>query len=171
MDIKTNIVDNLDLPTGPAKQIWHIADELPREKDKISQSSAYCFFNNKIAIVKNKDNFWAIPGGHLEKGEEPRDTVIREVLEEACVKIKKPRLLGYQEIIKSNGSKIYQLRWCAMIEQVLPFKSDFEIEEVKFIDPNLTGDYIAWWSKANGGKAELDAAKKVLKDLQKNINE
>lgn len=164
MNIKTNTVDILKLTTGDAIQTWHISNELPKEKELISQSSAYCFLDGKFAIIKNKDGYWAIPGGHLEKGEHPKDTVIREVLEEACIVIKNPILLGYQEIVKADKSKIYQLRWFANVEKVLDFTPEFESEEMKFVSTDEVGQYISWWDKSNGGKAELqEALKKNLK--------
>jgi len=162
MDIRTNSIDILKLGTGDAVQTWHISDEIPKEKELISQSSAYCFLDDKFAIIKNKDGYWAIPGGHLEKGENPKDTVIREVLEEACVVIKNPELLGYQVIVKADKSKIYQLRWFTKVEQVLDFKPEFESAEMKFVSPDEVGRYISWWNKSNGGRAELQEAIKKL---------
>ncbi len=159
MDTITDVIDI----TGNARQIWHIADKLPQDIDLITQSSAYCFSQNKFAIVKNKKKFWVIPGGHIEANEHPKDTVIREVLEEACLEIYDPLFAGYQEIFLPDGSKIYQLRWSARVKNVLDFTADFEIEERKFVLPTEVGNYISWWNNSNGGKAELIQARKLLK--------
>jgi 8-oxo-dGTP diphosphatase len=156
-----DIMDILNLPSGQATQIWRLTDELPQKTELISQSSAYCFFDDKFAIVKNAKGFWAIPGGHIEKNEDPRDTVIREVMEEACLEIENLRLMGHQEIIKQDGSVIYQLRWFARVKKVLDFTPDFETTEVRFVDKEDVGKYISWWDKSRGGKAELQEAMRL----------
>ena len=44
--------------------------------------------DGKLLVIKdNKDNFYKIPGGTVEKGETPEETCIREFLEETNGKI------------------------------------------------------------------------------------
>jgi len=38
--------------------------------------------NNKICILKRKNENWVLPKGHIENGENPEDTAVREVKEE-----------------------------------------------------------------------------------------
>ncbi len=41
---------------------------------------------------------WDIPGGHIDPGETPEETMRREVMEEATVELGPMRLFGYQRI-------------------------------------------------------------------------
>lgn len=165
--MKTDVVDYLDLPSGRATQTWYLSKDVPGDKENIKQSSAYCYKDGKFAIVRKKGSKnWAIPGGHLEEGENPSEAVVREAYEEAYVNIEDPSMIGYQKIDKADGTHIYQLRWVAEIKNVLEFKGEYEIEEVKFITPEEFSDYISWWNSSNGGKAELEAAlKSISSDL------
>lgn len=161
--MKTNIVDYLDLPSGKATQTWYLTTEIPKDKENIKQSSVYCYKDGKFAIVRKKGSKnWSIPGGHLEENEDPKETVIRESYEEAYIKIENPIMLGYQKIEKADGTHIYQLRWVAKVQDILEFKGEYEIEEMKFITPDEFFDYISWWGNSSGGKAELEAALKHL---------
>ncbi len=64
------------------------------------------FYREKI-INGKKVTYYAIPGGHVEKGETPEDTVVRELKEELNIDIKIIRELG---TININGIKeIYYL--------------------------------------------------------------
>lgn len=164
--MKTDVVDYLDLSSGRATQTWYLTTDIPEDKENIKQSSAYCYKDGKFAIVRKKGSKnWAIPGGHLEEGENPSETVIREAYEEAYIKIENPTMLGYQRIDKADGTHIYQLRWVAPIQAVLEFKGEYEIEEVKFISSEEFPNLISWWSSSNGGKAEMEAA---LKNVSSN---
>ncbi len=45
------------------------------------------------------------PGGHLEKGESVRDSVIREVFEETGITVKNPALCGIKEFYTKDGAR------------------------------------------------------------------
>ena len=56
--------------------------------EKYTQVSGYIFNDkNEMLIVKNGDT-WTVPGGHPELYEYTIGTLVREVMEEACVSIK-----------------------------------------------------------------------------------
>ena len=58
-------------------------------ENKYTQVSAYVYDDeNKLLIVRNKST-WTIPGGHPEKDESALQTLAREMMEEACVSLKK----------------------------------------------------------------------------------
>ena len=48
----------------------------------------------KLLVVKHTidDNYYALPGGKLEKGENPQECIIREIQEELGVTIQNPKL-------------------------------------------------------------------------------
>jgi ADP-ribose pyrophosphatase YjhB (NUDIX family) len=42
--------------------------------------------NNRVLVVKEKQNFWSLPGGGLDHGESPSDGIKREIQEEIGLK-------------------------------------------------------------------------------------
>ena len=113
---------------------------------KHTQVSGYVLNEeNQLLIVKN-ENTWTIPGGHPEVGETKEETLARELMEEACVTLKDVNYLGAVEVVE-NGETYYQLRYTAKLNELLPFKQEWEICERKFIDLNDLPKYIKW---ANG---------------------
>ena len=128
------------------KMLWKENFNITDEK----YTQVYCYiFNdeNKLLIVKNKENDnWTIPGGPPEINEEKVDALKREVLEEACITVKDIKYLGAVEVIENN-IKYYQLRYTARVDEVLPFKEEFEISERLFVRLSDLDKYITW---ANG---------------------
>ena len=54
------------------------------------------YINNEqiyVALLKDKDNNWVLPKGHLKEGESLVETAIREVLEETNIKLKTENLV------------------------------------------------------------------------------
>lgn len=130
-------------------------------KNKYTQVSAYVYDDeNKLLIVRNKST-WTIPGGHPEKDECALQTLAREMMEEACVSLKKVVYLGAVEVVE-KGETYYQLRYTARIDKLLPFKKEWEIDERKFVDVDELSKFISW---ANGTtfQKQIRASRKILK--------
>lgn len=53
------------------------------------------------------DKTWAFPGGHLEMGETPEETAVRETLEETGLKIEDPRFIGATNDLFEKEGKHY----------------------------------------------------------------
>jgi len=74
--------------------------------------AALIFKNNKILLVKRGckpfKNYWALPGGHIDKGETPRKAVIREVKEEANLIINPKYITESLEVFKG-------IKWHAIV--------------------------------------------------------
>ncbi len=51
--------------------------------------------DEKLLVVKHSvdDNYYALPGGKLEKGENPEECIVREIKEELGVIIQNPKLV------------------------------------------------------------------------------
>ncbi len=138
------------------KLLWHEGFELTNQKH--TQVSGYVFNDkNQILIVKNGKT-WTIPGGHPEQGETKLETLNRELMEEACVTLKEINYLGAVEVVENNET-YYQLRYTAKVDEILPFKQEWEISERLFINLEDLTKYIKW---ANGitFSAQIESAKK-----------
>ncbi|MFA5763314.1 MAG: NUDIX hydrolase [archaeon] len=58
---------------------------------------------NELLLLKNNKGTWGILGGHLDKGEQIRDTVHREAMEEAGIKIDIRRQFGLRVVSEKNS--------------------------------------------------------------------
>ena len=64
--------------------------------------------NNQLLVVKHsvKTDYYALPGGHLEWGENVRDSLKREIVEELGVEPQIGRLLYINNLIKDDEQNI-----------------------------------------------------------------
>ena len=103
------------------------------------------FYNNLILIVKNKRNdgtidksFWGFPKGHLEEGEKPTDTAVREVYEETGFRVElnhdKPIAESRYEI-RLVDEVIHKTVWFYEMKVIKAFEKepDSEIEELAIV--------------------------------------
>lgn len=70
------------------------------EEPDISLCSAVCCittFEGKLILVRNKQG-WGFPAGHTKLGENLEETTLREVREETCALISKPRIFGHKKL-------------------------------------------------------------------------
>jgi 8-oxo-dGTP pyrophosphatase MutT (NUDIX family) len=138
------------------KILWREGFEVTSEK--YTQVSGYIFNdNNELLTVKSEA--WTIPGGHPEPNETKEETLVREVMEEACITIKDIKYLGAVEVVE-NGETYYQLRYTAKVDEVLPFNQEWEVSERAFVSLDKLQDYIKW-SKGIAFSSQIESAKKV----------
>lgn len=87
-------------------------DDLPRHS--VSAGAAVVREDGRILAIKRRDNgAWVQPGGIVELNEDPRTTVVREVLEETGVKVEAGELTGiYKNMQRGVVSLVFR---CAVI--------------------------------------------------------
>jgi 8-oxo-dGTP pyrophosphatase MutT (NUDIX family) len=134
---------------------------LPPE-ELITQVSGVCFTHSGTIILVNDGKNWQLPGGSPEKKEMLSDTLIREIAEEACLKV-----LDYEYIgsIKceyltpvTGGDKplFYKTRfWVSVKKQ--KFDPRFEIYERIEIRPDQFVSMLGWNARKTAGELLNDA--------------
>ncbi len=134
-------------------------DNFQLNGEQYTQVSGYVYNEkNQLLIVKNK-NIWTIPGGHPEKNETQKQTLERELWEEACVTLKDIKYIGAVEVVE-NERVYYQLRYTAKVAKLLPFKQELEINERAFVDLDDLSKYIKW-ADGETFKKQIIASKNV----------
>lgn len=63
---------------------WHPYKQL-QASDIVTTVHGYCFLDGKLVLVQVNGRGFTVPGGHVEKGEEPEQAFHREVYEEAYI--------------------------------------------------------------------------------------
>lgn len=140
LDVYSNSFDNLDLL-------------------KVTQSYGIILNDkNEIVLSYNSDSgFWILPGGTIDEGETPIQTLIREVYEESAVVVNEATIQEafYQEIFEINSEdnapdleKLsgLQLRYIAKAERIDKFVSDpgGSMTEVKWVSVEDLPNFLKW---------------------------
>lgn len=141
------IKQNLNWSDGKKyRLIWHDCDDFEEIKNEnLQQSYGVCFYKAKLVIVYGEPK-WGLVGGHIEKGETPEETLTREIEEESNMRVLKQLPIGYQEVIKPDGTSDLQLRSFCIVEPIGEFVSDpaGSVTEIKLIDPKDYKKYFDW---------------------------
>lgn len=108
----------------------------------------YCFYKDQLVIVGYEDeNYWTPPGGQIEANETFEEAAIREVKEEANMRVVYLECMGYQDVEVPDKNKILrQFRMFCVVEPYGDFESDpdGDILNMKLINPRDYREYIKW---------------------------
>jgi 8-oxo-dGTP diphosphatase len=74
-----------------------LSSHLPSQ-ELVTTALAVAFAGDHLLITNLRSRGWDIPGGHVESGEHPEETVRREVYEETAATLGSLHLLGYQRL-------------------------------------------------------------------------
>ncbi|MCK9417050.1 NUDIX domain-containing protein [Candidatus Dojkabacteria bacterium] len=142
-----------------ATRIWYENNQISPEHIDLEVKQIYVWViskDNMIAIVTKSNGESQFPGGHPEQGENPVETAVREVNEEAGLNIS-PYIseliqFGYYLIEKAD-EKYLQLRYLLKLpkkSQESPLfmneKSEEErpVESAQWVELAKLSDYIPW---------------------------
>ncbi|HEU0000149.1 MAG TPA: NUDIX domain-containing protein, partial [Ktedonobacteraceae bacterium] len=84
------------LPEPNESQIA-LTSQLP-PLELVSTALVVAFAGDRLLMTELASRGWDIPGGHVEPGEHPEETVRREVLEETGATLGELHLLAYQRL-------------------------------------------------------------------------
>lgn len=89
-----------------------------------------------VVRISNDGDRWGWPGGRPESGESWRDTLCREILEEACARVIGARLLGFCRSAcltgPEQGRVLVRFVWRAEV-QLMPWEPRFEIRHRRVV--------------------------------------
>lgn len=144
--------------TRPPYTLTWQPNHYPPSQAEISQVYGLCLTSQSQLVLVSKDgNDWTLPGGRPEAGDSPTDTLIREVLEEACATVTSSTYLGAQRVDDSaTESTYYQLRYLAHVE-LRAFEPKFEML-YRRCENFETARHILWGGSSQIGHALIGLA-------------
>jgi mutator protein MutT len=105
------------------------------------RSGAVIIQNKKVLVERSKGkNFFIPPGGRLERGETPKQSLIRELKEELQIEVSESDLIEFESYFKkAGGQEDYDVKMDLFIVKNWngEIKSDSEVEEILWIDSNI----------------------------------
>ena len=101
----------------------------------------FCFYEGAVLVCDISGRGLTIPGGHVDEGETTIDCLIREALEEACVELSNPKLIGFIEADHRMNAEYdgkYPVRsvqaiYRADVSSVYEFSSMHESRDRRFV--------------------------------------
>ena len=130
-------------------------------------TQAYCIAyneNNEILLVQQNHEYWNLPGGTIDSGEDPRGAIARELKEEANTLIytEKLRPFFYQEVFREeNGKWVFvtnQVRFIAPIKKKGKFIHDpgGQVTANKLVPVSRLHEHLKWGEVSNWMQQEVE---------------
>ncbi len=103
-------------------------------------AAAAFIFDESGRILLIKENYgrrrYGPPGGAIEAGESPQQAMIREVMEETCLKVRVDRLIGIYYFYSESERSLAFAFHCEIEDGQPAVPPSGEIAEVGWFDPN-----------------------------------
>lgn len=95
------------------------------------------FEGGKVWLRKNERNEWELPGGKLDEGEQPKETVVREMREELGLEVEVIDLIDAHlykiEVSNDENRGVLVVSYlCTVIKRVGDFECEGEAGPAKF---------------------------------------
>lgn len=109
------------------------------EKSKDSNRVAIALIcddkDNVLVGIRNDNGLWTTPGGHIKVGEDPYESVVRELKEETGLDAQDVKLV---KVCKPGQKMLYLFKVKVDLEQEIDVSQDpdKECENWFFVDPN-----------------------------------
>ena len=102
----------------------------------LTHSLAVIRHHGKVLLVFDKWKYiWELPGGSIEKGETPRECIVRELAEESGQQAEGLVFNGLMKFrLKPDDRIEYGALYSGTISVVRPFAENAEIKEIQFLD-------------------------------------
>jgi 8-oxo-dGTP diphosphatase len=124
---------------GPGVKAPSVLDAKPKIRPRVGVG-VFVKKDGKILLQRrigaHGAGSWSLPGGHLEYGESPEETAMREAREELNVDIKNPRVIGLTNDINAGEGKHYI---------TIFVEAEYSCGDPKINEPDKTSD-IMWCS-------------------------
>ncbi|KKT79518.1 MAG: MutT/nudix family protein [Parcubacteria group bacterium GW2011_GWF2_44_8b] len=143
MQLQSTLTNNLG---QTLKVIYSEEDPLIGLDGKVLQGvQAFCFYGDKMVLVKHPKSGWMPPGGGIELGETYEQAIEREVREETNMEVIFQKLIGFQDIYEPERI-IRQTRSFCVVKPYGNFLLDpgGEITEIKLINPREYKNFFDW---------------------------
>lgn len=159
---------NIELLPKPNRYELILDDALP-PRPLITAALGLIFHGDRFLMTKLTARGWDIPGGHIEAGEHPEQTVRREIFEETCVHVGDLQLFAYDKFTidapKPDGYRYphpvsYQLFYWGRVAHMKPFAATAEAVERQLLPP-AAARRTRWVQRAGAlYEAALDRARR-----------
>ena len=114
---------------------WHAPTAAP--EGAAYGANAFCVTaDDRVVLISNDGERWGWPGGRPEGDESWKQTLRREVLEEACAAVVDARLLGFCRVVCLRGTEqgrvLVRSVWLAQVE-LMPWNPCYEIRHRRVV--------------------------------------
>lgn len=103
--------------------------------------------NGQILLTKRSDfEVWCLPGGHVDPGESPAQTAVREAKEEVGLDVRLTRQVGVYTRIGGDYDMHLHL-FAAEVVGGTPTPQPEEVLEIATFAPDALPEHMFWWHR------------------------
>lgn len=141
--------DREQLPTVSAGQHWLVSWHPPDAvlEGRPHGAAGVCVGNDgrDLVLISPDRVYWGLPAGRPEGTETPRQTLEREMREEACVEVLDARLLGFSHSACTKGHELglvlVRSFWRADV-RIEPWRPQFEIPRRRIVPASTATGFL-----------------------------